>query len=106
MAKESESQVTGKVVLGIDLGTTQSVVAWAPLDGSSGVELLAVPQLLAAATIGEQNALPSFLYLATADEASSMCGAKALRGLPGRLGRGKTAISKPAIWLIRPCTSG
>ncbi len=63
--------MAARYAIGIDLGTTQSVVAWAPLDGSSGVELLSVPQLLAAATVGEQPALPSFLYLATADEAAS-----------------------------------
>ncbi len=68
--------MTARYAIGIDLGTTQSVIAWASLDavrrtGEAGVELLPVPQLLAAATIGDQDALPSFLYLATADEAAS-----------------------------------
>ncbi|MCP3963958.1 MAG: Hsp70 family protein [bacterium] len=70
-----------RYAIGIDLGTTQSVIAYtdlnvplAPLRGDVDpprLELLSVPQLLAAATIGERSALPSFLYLATPEEAGS-----------------------------------
>ena len=67
--------MSARYAVGIDLGTTQSVIAYADLDASLGgpprLELLSVPQLLAASTIGEQTSLPSFLYLATEGEAAS-----------------------------------
>ena len=44
--------MTAKYVLGIDLGTTNSVVAYAPLDAKSPeIELLEIPQLVAANTL-------------------------------------------------------
>jgi hypothetical protein len=52
--------------LGIDLGTTNSVIAFAKLgDERPTVELLAVPQLTAPATVEPRTLLPSFLYLGT-----------------------------------------
>lgn len=57
--------------VGIDLGTTNSVLAYSRLDGSGGIELLPIPQLVAAATIEERPSLASFLYLATRQEAQS-----------------------------------
>ena len=64
--------MTTRYAIGIDLGTTQSVVAYVDLAGEpQRLELLAVPQLLAAATVGERSSLPSFLYLATDDETAS-----------------------------------
>ena len=51
--------------VGIDLGTTNSVVAYTPLsDAKAQVELLEVPQLTSAATVENRPMLPSFLYLA------------------------------------------
>ncbi|MEM7354349.1 MAG: Hsp70 family protein, partial [Acidobacteriota bacterium] len=64
--------MSARYAIGIDLGTTQSVIAYSDLTADSpSLELLAVPQLLAASTVGERSALPSFLYLATDSEASS-----------------------------------
>jgi hypothetical protein len=64
--------MAAKYVLGIDLGTTNSVVAYAPLDANSpAIELLEIPQLVAANTIEVRHSLPSFLYLAPEHEASS-----------------------------------
>ena len=64
--------MTATYVLGIDLGTTNSVVAYAPLDAKSPeVELLELPQLVAANTIESRNSLPSFLYVAPEHEAAS-----------------------------------
>ena len=64
--------MTAKYVLGIDLGTTNSVVAYAPLDSKSPeIELLEIPQLVAANTIEARHSLPSFLYIAPEHEASS-----------------------------------
>lgn len=60
-----------KYVIGIDLGTTNSVLAYAPLGEQSHVEVLQVPQLVAAGTVESHSMLPSFLYLGTDQEAKS-----------------------------------
>ncbi len=58
-----------KYVIGIDLGTTNSVLAYAPLDADEPrIELLPIPQLVADATIESRTALPSFIYLGAAHE--------------------------------------
>jgi hypothetical protein len=61
-----------KYIVGIDLGTTNSALAYAALDADRpDVKLLPVPQLVAPATVENRNLLPSFLYLANKLEASS-----------------------------------
>lgn len=51
--------------IGIDLGTTNSVLAFAPLEESEAlVAVLPIPQLVAPGTIERRLSLPSFLYLA------------------------------------------
>lgn len=56
-------------VVGIDLGTTNSVLAYAPLDTDEmRIELLSIPQLVSAGTVESRTGLPSFLYLATEQE--------------------------------------
>jgi molecular chaperone DnaK (HSP70) len=58
-------------VIGIDLGTTNSVVAYAPLNTEHvDIKLFQIPQLVAAGTIESRTALPSFLYLASEHETS------------------------------------
>jgi molecular chaperone DnaK (HSP70) len=58
-----------KYAIGIDLGTTNSVLAYALLDADRPqVELLPIPQLVAAATVESRSMLPSFLYLAARHE--------------------------------------
>ncbi|WP_442484813.1 Hsp70 family protein [Aeoliella sp. SH292] len=62
--------MTAKYVIGIDLGTTNCVLAYAPLDSDAPqVELLPIPQLVAAGTIDQRKSLPSFLYIAPEHEA-------------------------------------
>jgi hypothetical protein len=57
-----------KYVIGIDLGTTNSVLAYAPLDAERPqVEVLAIPQNVAA-SVERMTTLPSFLYLAPEHE--------------------------------------
>jgi len=57
-------------VLGIDLGTTNSVLAYAPLSAEQPiVELLPIPQLVAPGVVESRSSLPSFLYLAPEHEA-------------------------------------
>jgi hypothetical protein len=56
--------MSAKYVVGIDLGTTNSVVAYAPLGvDNPEVQLLAIPQLVAPGTIENRTSLPSFAYL-------------------------------------------
>jgi hypothetical protein len=57
-----------KYVIGIDLGTTNSVLAYTPLAVERPrVEVLPIPQNIAA-TVERRTTLPSFLYLAPAHE--------------------------------------
>jgi molecular chaperone DnaK (HSP70) len=57
--------MAAKYVLGIDLGTTNSVVAYALLEQEQPtIELLPIPQLIAADTVESRTMLPSFLYVA------------------------------------------
>ena len=59
-----------RFILGFDLGTTNSVLAWTPLDAEHPqVEILALPQLVAAGTVESRTMLPSFTYLANPSEA-------------------------------------
>ncbi len=76
--------MSAKYVLGIDLGTTNSVIAYAALDADQPkVELLGVPQLVAVGTVEPHTTLPSFLYLASEHEAGD-----GVYDLPWRTGQG------------------
>lgn len=58
-----------RYALGFDLGTTNSLIAYAPLEAEGpAVEVLAAPQLVAAATVEARPVLPSFMYLASPHE--------------------------------------
>ncbi|PQO33460.1 Hsp70 family protein [Blastopirellula marina] len=62
--------MAAKYVIGVDLGTTNSVIAFSDLEAEQPVvELLEIPQLVAASTIENRKSLPSFLYLATQADA-------------------------------------
>ncbi|MBL8810635.1 MAG: Hsp70 family protein [Planctomycetaceae bacterium] len=64
--------MVSKYVIGIDLGTTNSVLAWSSLQSDTpSVHVLAIPQLVAPNTVETRSMLPSFLYLPSADEAKS-----------------------------------
>lgn len=59
-------------VIGIDLGTTNSALAYAALETERPeVQVLPIPQLVAPGTIEARPLLPSFLYLGTKVEAST-----------------------------------
>jgi molecular chaperone DnaK (HSP70) len=49
--------------IGIDLGTTNSALAYAPLNGDAQPETLPIPQWETPETLVEAPMLPSFLYL-------------------------------------------
>jgi len=58
-----------KYTIGIDLGTTHSAIAVAPIDQEGArPEVLRVPQLVAAGAIEARELLPSFLYLPHSSE--------------------------------------
>jgi molecular chaperone DnaK (HSP70) len=63
-----------RYVVGIDLGTTNCVLAWvdtaavAPGEEAPRVEALAVPQLVKPGVVEARAQLPSFVYLPTANE--------------------------------------
>ncbi|MGC4001768.1 MAG: Hsp70 family protein [Pirellulales bacterium] len=58
--------------IGIDLGTTNCVVAYTPSGGDTAeVRLLPIPQLVAPNTVEARTQLPSFLYLATVQETAA-----------------------------------
>ncbi|MCU0981637.1 MAG: Hsp70 family protein, partial [Pirellulaceae bacterium] len=61
--------MTARYVIGIDLGTTNSVIAYTPLDAEEpAVQILPIPQLVAAGTVESLGSLASFLYLAREHE--------------------------------------
>jgi molecular chaperone DnaK (HSP70) len=61
--------MSAQYIIGIDLGTTNSVLAYAPLNVEQPqVELLSIPQLVATTTLESRTMLPSFAYLATERE--------------------------------------
>ncbi len=56
-------------IVGIDLGTTHTAVAWAPLDEQAQIRDFPLPQLVAAHELAPRKLLPSFLYRPLSDEA-------------------------------------
>jgi len=61
--------VASRFVIGIDLGTTNSVVAYCELGGKQPeVHLLPIPQLVATGTVDERPQLPSYMYLPASHE--------------------------------------
>jgi len=67
--------VASRYLIGIDLGTTNSVVAYIDtdnaVDGESPIRVFPVPQLVAHGEVCTLPTLPSFLYFPTKDELSS-----------------------------------
>ncbi len=89
--------MTAQYALGIDLGTTNSVLAYTALDEPAPeIRLLRIPQLVAAETVESRDALPSFLYLAADHETGGGAldlpwqsdGQFAVGGLAGQKGAG------------------
>ena len=61
--------MTARYVVGIDLGTTNCVLSYCDRDASQpDVQILPIPQLIAAGTVDLRSQLPSFLYLPPAHE--------------------------------------
>ncbi len=65
--------MTAEYVIGIDLGTTNCVLACAPAGGEAAeVRLLQIPQLTAEQTTEARTSLPSFLFLTNEREQSQL----------------------------------
>jgi molecular chaperone DnaK (HSP70) len=61
---KSPPQPQPRFIIGIDLGTTNSVVAFVDSSREDGsVEVLRIPQLTAPGTVEGRELLPSFLYI-------------------------------------------
>ena len=77
-----------RYVVGIDLGTTNSALAWIDLeDQAAGVSMLSVPQIQSPGTIEKRVSLPSFLYLPGLGEDRA--------GVRGAMGRGGPGSGGP-----------
>jgi len=57
-----------RFLVGIDLGTTNSVVSYVDLEADRTIQGFAIPQLVAAGEVGVDRLLPSFCYLAAGPE--------------------------------------
>jgi hypothetical protein len=72
---EVRSSVASRYLIGIDLGTTNSVVAYIDTqnidDVRSTIRVFPVPQLVGHGEVRTLPALPSFLYFPTEDELSA-----------------------------------
>ncbi len=66
--------VQPKFSIGIDLGTSNSVLAYSPLLGEGGSEVLAVPQWDTPSSVTDSPRVPSFLYLPEEAIAAQICG--------------------------------
>ena len=85
------TQTYARFSIGIDLGTTNSAMAYAALQGGAGTEVFAVPQWQTLSSIVDAPTLPSFLYLPDDAAASQLQGKDAGAGdwVVGRLARAK-----------------
>ena len=90
--------------IGIDLGTTNSALAFVPLPGEAGPEILAVPQWESVGALAEAPTLPSFLYLPEAAVAAELAGTEGW--VVGQLARRKAGetpgrvVHSAKSWLI------
>src|ERR1017187_5494853 len=67
---------SSRYLIGVDLGTTNSVVAYidtqeVPVEGSSGIRVFEVPQLVGPGEVRPLPHLPSFLYFPAETEIAS-----------------------------------
>src|ERR1700722_19678946 len=79
--------------IGIDLGTTNSALAFVPLAGESQGEILLIPQWESVTDLAEGPTLPSFLYLPEDAVAAQLRGKAEGAGawVVGRFARAKAA---------------
>tara|TARA_R110002049_G_scaffold2750_2_gene21731 strand:+ start:607639 stop:609408 length:1770 start_codon:yes stop_codon:yes gene_type:complete len=86
--------MTARYSVGIDLGTTNSVVAYSPLDSKTDLRRLMIPQVVGTDQIESRASLPSFLYLPREGEIASLrspFGGDAANGVVGVYARDQAA---------------
>ncbi len=107
------SKGSAKYVVGIDLGTTHTALAYAPIPTEDGnvtpPEVLAIPQLVAQGTIEPRELLPSFFYVAhETDGPQSLPWDKDRRYVVGEHARARgvdapaRVITSAKSWLCHP----
>jgi molecular chaperone DnaK (HSP70) len=102
--------MSARFSIGIDLGTTNSALAFVPIDGDALAEMLSIPQWESASRLTEATILPSFLYLPEEEIARQLGGRDGGPGewLVGRIARGKAAECPGRVahsaksWLCHP----
>jgi len=87
---------TSSYSIGIDLGTTNSALAYVSLtENEASVALLDIPQMITATTLENRKLLPSFVYLPTDSEKDSgtlrLTGTKKDMGVVGSFARTQSA---------------
>ena len=105
--------------VGIDLGTTNSVVGYAELNGNHPkkaapeLNILPIPQLIAPGQVESRQSLPSFLYLPRESEAHSLTTTLVddpMRGVAGHFARQQSAENPQRVvvaaksWLCHAST--
>ena len=85
-------------VIGIDLGTTNSVLAYARLDAEQpDIRVLGIPQHVSPESVEAHNSLPSFLYLPQehewTDHTYKLPWKSSIDAIPGQLARRQAAES-------------
>ena len=81
-----------KFAIGVDLGTSNSVLAFSSLSGETGSEVLAISQWDTPTTLMESATVPSFLYLPEEAVAAQLRERGGADGwVVGRLARRKTS---------------
>ena len=77
--------MNAKYAIGIDLGTTNSALAYRNLETeNAAVQCLAIPQLVAEATEEERTTLPSFIYLGDDEWSAGEWARRRAAEVPGR----------------------
>jgi len=106
--------MNARYAIGIDLGTTNSVVAYASLESPADIELLMIPQVVAAGQVESRSSLPSFLYLPREGEWDSLrspWGHDASLGVVGAFARDQAAdnpqrvVAAAKSWLCHAVAS-
>jgi len=89
IASKIENLMSVEYCIGIDLGTTNSVLAFAPMEESNAmVAVLPIPQLVAPGTVERRLSLPSFLWRTdTSDAALQVSGIRSSFGVCGEYAR-------------------
>lgn len=100
--------MTARYCVGIDLGTTNSVVAYTPLElelapgETPEIKLLTIPQFVAAGQIESRDSLPSFLYVPREGEVESLRmpgGGDPAKGVAGIYARSQAAENPQRVVL-------